>query len=93
MAVGDDDIADLFKLIEIADDAGVEKLFLVQRRLVDHDLDPFGFDALHDPLDGRGAEVVASCFHDKAIDADGFIVGNWCIGVLVIGYWLVGWLA
>ena len=45
-------------------------MLIGQVGLINHNLDAFGFDALHDSLDAGGAEIVGAGFHDQAVDAD-----------------------
>ena len=69
-AIGNNDIADCFKFFQIADDTGTEKVVFLQRRFIDDDFNPLGFNTLHDALDGRGPEVVRVTLHGQPIDAD-----------------------
>ena len=43
---------------------------IFERGLIDDDLGAFGFDALHDALDGTLAEIVGITLHGQAIDTD-----------------------
>ena len=56
-----------------------------ERGLIDDDWDALHLDALHDALDGGGAEVVRIGLHSQEVDADGVrFFGNdaVCDGVL-----------
>jgi len=45
-----------------------ETLFL-ERRFIDENLDPLGFETLHDPLNRALAEIVRPLFHHQPVDA------------------------
>ena len=68
--VGDNHVGLLLELRQIIDHPGVEKITLVQHGLVNDDLNALGLDALHDPLDAGGPEVIRTRLHDQAIDPD-----------------------
>lgn len=55
---------------QIVHHPGAEEFCLFERRLVDDDFDTLGFDALHDALYARRAEVVRTRFHDQPVNAD-----------------------
>ena len=64
VAVGDDGLADRLELLQVADDlAAEERSAWLQGGLVDDHGGSLGLDALHDALDGAGAEVVGVGLH------------------------------
>lgn len=64
IAVCDNAAAFFLELFQIVDDKGTEKGTAVfQGGLVDDDCGTFGFDSLHDALDGGLTEVVTVAFH------------------------------
>jgi hypothetical protein len=52
LAVGDDDIAQAFEVVEVINHFGVEEDLGVQVWLVYNDFYAFGLDAFHDALNG-----------------------------------------
>ena len=69
--VGDDGLAAALELIEVVDDEGTEEGGVVgQGGFIDDDLCAFGFDTLHDTLDGGLAKVIRVRLHGQTIDAD-----------------------
>ncbi len=62
-AVGDDDVAARLEALEVVGDLAAEELGVVEGGLVDEHGHALGLDALHDALDGAGAEVVAAALH------------------------------
>lgn len=58
------------ELIQVADHLGVEEVLALELGLVHEDFDALRLDPLHDPLDGRGPEVVRSRLHGEAVDPD-----------------------
>ena len=72
VTIGNDGVTLRLELLEIIDDKAAEKgLAILLCWLVDDDVGAFGFDALHDALDGGLAEVVGVGLHGEAVDADG----------------------
>ena len=63
-----DHIGLLLEHIQVTHHAGLEELIGLQHGLVHHHLDPFGLDAFHHTLDGRGAKVVRPGLHDQPED-------------------------
>lgn len=71
VAVGDDGLRHLLKFLQVIyHEAAEEGGAVIESRFVYDDLGAFGFDALHDALDGGLAEVVTIGFHSEAIHAD-----------------------
>ena len=76
-AVGQDNVALALKALEVVYDFGAEELGTVlQRGLVDDNGNALGLNALHNALDGGGAEVVGVALHRKPVDADGLRVAR-----------------
>ena len=69
--VCDDHVGPLLELVQVAHDLRVEEQVVLQRRLVDDDLDALGLQPLHDALDRGHPEVVGAGLHDQPVDADG----------------------
>ncbi len=60
-----------FELSQIVDDEAAEEgAPVLEGGLVDDDLGTFGFDALHDALDGGLTEVVRVGLHGEAVDTN-----------------------
>ena len=71
IAVRNDSTALLLELLHIihhqtAEESGT----ILQRRLVNDNLCPFGLNTLHNPLDTALAEIIGVRFHGEAIHAD-----------------------
>ena len=71
-SVGNYYVADLQKLVQITHNARVEKMILLDYRLINNDFQAFGFQPLHDALYRRLAVVVRIGFHRKPIDTNCF---------------------
>lgn len=72
VTVGDDGLGLLLESREVVDDLTAEEgAAVLEGGLVDNDVGSFGFDALHDALDGALTEIVGVGFHGEAEDADG----------------------
>lgn len=67
--IGNDDVGLPLECNQVVDDPGVVKLGLLQLGLMNYHLNPFGLDALHHPLDGAGAVIIAASLHDEAVNA------------------------
>ena len=71
IAVGDDGLGHLLEGVEVVDNLAAEEgLSICQSWLVNDDCCAFGFDALHDALDGTLTEVVAVALHREPIHAN-----------------------
>ena len=72
VAVCYDGLASLLEFFEVIHyDTTEEGAAVFEGGLVDNNLGAFGFDALHDALDGTLAEVVGVRLHREAVDSDG----------------------
>lgn len=72
VTVGDDGLGLLLESREVVNDLAAEEgAAVLEGGLVDNDVGSFGFDALHDALDGALTEIVGVGFHGEAEDADG----------------------
>ena len=71
VAVSDDGMALCLESCQVIDYLATEESAAVFKcRLVDDNLCSLCFDAFHDSLNGRLAEVIAILFHREAIDSD-----------------------
>lgn len=66
--VGHDEIAALLERSQVANDLAAEEVGGVERRLVHDHAHALHFHALHDPLHGRGAEVVRAGLRGETVD-------------------------
>lgn len=72
VAVGYDGAAFFLEGIEVIDyPAAEEGASVFQGGFIDDDVRPFGFDPLHDALDGALAEVIGVGLHGEPVHADG----------------------
>ena len=60
----------MLELSQVVHHTAVKELGFFQSRLKNNHFHTLGFDALHDALDAAASKVVASSFHDQAVDAN-----------------------
>ena len=74
ITVCDYNVRDFFEFVEVSYNATVEKTIFFHSRLVNDDFYSFRLYSFHNALNGRLTEIIAVCFHRKAVNPDDFRV-------------------